>query len=233
MQHALPFLAFSMGLLSSFHCIGMCGPIALALPVKKGSALNQLSGLTVYNGGRALTYSLLGLMIGTLGSAMVWIGYLRYLSILAGVIILGYTLLPSTGFLHPPQFWQNIISQIKSRMAGMLKSRNLLSWFVLGLLNGLLPCGMVYLALISSMATGSSFSGGLFMLIFGAGTLPAMMAVGFFKQLFTPALRSSMRKLTPILLAAAGIWMVARGIFIQYPAGNSKQTSEITICHGK
>ena len=115
----------------------------------------------------------------------------------------------------------------------MLKSRKMHGWLLLGMLNGLLPCGMVYLALISSVATGSILGGGLFMFLFGAGTLPMMMTVGFFKNWFTPALRTRMRKLTPVMLVVAGIWLVGRGVFIEYPSGKVGSSSEITICHGK
>ena len=118
-------------------------------------------------------------------------------------------------------------------MAEMVRSRKLQSWFLLGILNGLLPCGLVYMALISSVATGSAVNGGLFMLLFGIGTLPAMMAVGFFKQWFTVSLRTRMRKITPVVLVAAGILLIVRGLLIQYPENNPADSKGITICHGK
>jgi len=118
-------------------------------------------------------------------------------------------------------------------MGEMLRTRSLVSWFFLGILNGLLPCGLVYLALISSVATGGPLNGSLFMLLFGAGTLPAMMAVGFFKQWFTVSLRTKMRKLTPVMLALAGVLLVARGLLIQYPVSSQANPQTITICHGK
>ena len=115
----------------------------------------------------------------------------------------------------------------------MLRSRKMQSWFLLGVLNGLLPCGLVYLALISSIATGNAFNGGFYMLMFGMGTLPAMMAVGFFKQWFSISLRMHIRKLTPFMLTLAGIILIMRGILIQYPANNSSNLNTITVCHGK
>jgi sulfite exporter TauE/SafE len=235
MVNALPYLALTMGLMSSFHCIGMCGPIALALPIQKGNKFEQFSGLSVYNGGRALTYALLGSILGSFGSSLIWIGYLRYLSIFSGILMLAYVLWPKHlgPYFHTPRFWQQFIQQIKKRMAEMLQSRKLQSWLLLGILNGLLPCGLVYMALISSVATGSAVNGGLFMLLFGIGTLPVMMAVGFFKQWFTVSLRTRMRKLTPVILAAAGILLIARGLLIQYPENHSDHSKEITICHGK
>jgi sulfite exporter TauE/SafE len=235
MVNALPYLALTMGLMSSFHCIGMCGPIALALPIQKGNKFQQFSSLSIYNSGRTLTYGLLGLMLGSVGSSLSWIGYLRYLSVFSGILMLAYVLWPARLdiYFHPPRFWQMFIQQLKKQMAEMLRSRKLQSWFLLGILNGLLPCGLIYMALISSVATGSAVNGGLFMLLFGIGTLPAMMAVGFFKQWFTVSLRTRMRKLTPVILAAAGILLIARGLLIQYPENHSTNSKEITICHGK
>lgn len=235
MVSALPYLAFSMGLMSSFHCVGMCGPIALALPIQKGSKFVQFTGLLTYNLGRSFTYSLLGLLLGSVGSSLVWIGYLRYLSIFSGVLMLAYVFWPAhlDRYFHTPPFWQKLIRQLKTGMAGLLQKKSFLSWFSLGILNGLLPCGLVYLALISSVATGGPLPGSLFMLMFGAGTVPAMMAVGFFKQWFTVSLRTKMRKLMPVMLALAGIVLVARGLLIQYPDTPQNTSKGITICHGK
>ena len=231
----LPFLAITMGLMSSFHCIGMCGPIALALPVQKGNSWQIFAGLSVYNIGRAISYAMLGAVIGSVSSSLVWIGYLRYLSVLAGILMLAYVFWPSKQdrYFHPPKFWQQAVNKVKKGMSEMLRSRKLHGWFMLGMLNGLLPCGMVYLALISSVTTGSISGGGTFMLLFGIGTLPMMMAVGFFKNWFTPVLRTRIRKLTPVMLVVAGIWLVGRGIFIQYPSIGSGSSAQITICHGK
>ena len=132
-----------------------------------------------------------------------WVGYLRYLSIAAGVLMLLYVLWPARldPYFKVPSFWQRAVSRLKSSMAQYLRSRKLGGWAALGMLNGLLPCGLVYLALISSVAAGSFLNGAAYMFAFGLGTLPAMMAVGFFKQWFSPTLRSRMRRLTPVLMA--------------------------------
>ena len=231
----LPYLALTMGLMSSFHCIGMCGPIALALPIQKGSKWQQFVGLFIYNSGRALTYSMLGAFIGVFGTSIALMGYLKYVSILAGILMLTFVLWPSylNRFLHPPKVWQQAINQVKKRMSGLLKSRKLTGFFFLGSSNGLLPCGLVYLALISSVATGSVYGSALYMLFFGLGTLPAMMAVGFFKNWFTPTLRTRFHQITPIFIAVAGIWLLVRGVLIEYPTNQTSHGNPITICHGK
>lgn len=225
-------LAFTLGLMSSFHCVGMCGPIALALPIHQGSKVRQVAGLLAYNAGRVGTYALLGAGIGALGGAVLWVGYLRYLSIAAGALMLLYVLWPARldRVLKVPAVWQRAVARLKSGMGLYLRSRSLRGWTALGMLNGLLPCGLVYLALISSIATGGFLNGAAYMFAFGLGTLPAMMAVGFFRQWFSPALRSRMRRLTPVLMAVAGIWLVGRGLLIEFPA-LSGTPAEIPLCH--
>jgi sulfite exporter TauE/SafE len=231
MTTALPYLAFTMGLISSLHCIGMCGPIALALPVHKGSRLQQFSGLLLYNSGRALSYSVLGLLVGGIGTSIAWLGYLRYLSVFAGLLMLAYVFWPSRldRHFHPPAFWVRFVHFLKQQMATKLQSRSAGSWLMLGIFNGLIPCGMVYMALMSSIATGSMGSGAIYMMIFGLGTFPAMISIGIAKQKFTPALRSRIRRFTPVMLAVAGIWLVMRGVLVDLPVSGESHAG-ITIC---
>lgn len=227
----LPYLAISMGLISSFHCVGMCGPIALALPVHKGTRTQQIAGVLAYNAGRALTYATFGMVIGTLGASLAWLGALRYASIAVGVAMLGYVLWPAglEQRLHMPVFWQKAVARLKQTMGIYLKRKDFPGLLLLGMLNGAIPCGMVYMALMSSVATGSAWAGGTFMALFGLGTMPAMLALGIAKQQFTPALRTRIRKLTPVLVAIAGIWLVARGITTSYPE-SPRASAGITIC---
>lgn len=227
----LPYLAVSMGLIASFHCVGMCGPIALALPVHKGSRAQQITGVLAYNAGRALTYAMFGMAIGTLGASLAWLGMLRYASMAVGAAMLGYVFWPAglEQRLHMPVFWQKAISRLKQNMGFYLKRNDLPGILLLGMLNGAIPCGMVYMALISSVATGSPWGGGVFMALFGLGTMPAMLALAMARQQFTPALRTRMRKLTPVLVAIAGIWLVARGIMTSYPEP-ARTSAGITIC---
>lgn len=227
----LPYLAISMGLISSFHCVGMCGPIALALPVHKHTRAQQVVGVLAYNAGRALTYAMFGMVIGTLGASLAWLGALRYASIAVGVAMLAYVFWPSglEHRLHMPLFWQKIVGFLRQRMVTYLKKTDLSGMLLLGMLNGAIPCGMVYMALLSSVATGNVWGGAIFMVLFGLGTMPAMLALGIAKQQFTPALRTRIRKLTPVLVAIAGIWLVARGVMTS-PPGPSGSAESITIC---
>ncbi|SEI38454.1 hypothetical protein SAMN05216327_101102 [Dyadobacter sp. SG02] len=227
----LSYLAISMGLISSFHCVGMCGPIALALPVHKGTRRRRVAGVFAYNAGRALTYATFGMAIGTLGASLAWLGVLRYASIAIGIGMLGYVFWPS-GIgqrLHMPVFWQKTVGRLKQIMGLYLKRIDVTGMVLLGMLNGAIPCGMVYMALVSSVATGSTLGGAAFMALFGVGTMPGMLALGIAKQRFTPTLSTRIRKLTPVLVAIAGIWLVARGVMASYH-DHSKPAMGITIC---
>lgn len=227
----LPYLALSMGLISSFHCVGMCGPIALALPVHKGTRMQQVTGVLAYNAGRALTYAMFGMIIGTLGASLAWMGVLRYASIAVGLGMVAYVLWPG-GLgpqLHLPVFWQKTVNRTREKMGNYLKRTDRWSMLLLGMLNGAIPCGMVYMALMSSVATGSTWGGGLFMALFGLGTMPAMLALAIAKQHFDPALRTRIRKLTPVLVAIAGIWLVVRGVTTTQTT-HSHPSAGITTC---
>jgi sulfite exporter TauE/SafE len=234
-MNALPYLAISMGLLSSFHCVGMCGPISLALPVRKGNRFYQFAALLLYNIGRALTYSVLGMIVGLVGTTLAWMGFLNHLSVIAGGTMLLYVIISniSPSFTWAPAFWNTFVQFLRKSMSHLLQKRSLGGWFLLGMLNGMVPCGMVYLALTSSVATGDVLSGGIFMLLFGMATFPAMLTIGVAKQWFTPERRGRMRRLTPVMVVMAGIWLVARGVLLQYPASDGKSSDTITTCHGK
>jgi uncharacterized protein len=231
MTTALPYLALSMGLISSIHCIGMCGPIALALPVRTESKWRRFAGLLTYNAGRTFTYGCLGIIVGTIGTSLSWLGFLRYGSVLIGGLMLASVLWPAavTRHMHFPALWTQMVSGIKQRMGKALKRGNVSRTLVLGMLNGLIPCGLVYMALVSSVVTGSIAGGGIFMLLFGLGTIPAMAGIGLAGQLLTPALRTRFRKLTPVLIAVAGIWLIARGIVAPHHDKAEMQTT-ITMC---
>lgn len=231
MISTLPYLAVSMGLVSSFHCMGMCGPIALALPVRAGNRWQRVAGSVTYNAGRTLTYGLLGMIVGTIGTSLAWMGFLRYGSVAIGGLMLASVIWPAAvnRHLHLPALWTQAAGRLKQRMTKALKKGNFSGILALGMLNGLIPCGLVYMALVSSVVTGSITGGGMFMLLFGAGTIPAMAGIGLAGQLLTPALRIRFRKITPVLVAVAGIWLIARGIVAPNHSG-THPPSAITIC---
>ncbi|WP_428659125.1 sulfite exporter TauE/SafE family protein [Runella sp.] len=229
------YLAFSMGLMSSLHCVGMCGPIALALPIHHRSTLGKMLSILTYNAGRAFTYSLLGMVLGLVGSALDFGGLQRGLSIGTGVILLGTVAYSSHWIeqLATPLPFQKGVQWVKKKLGVLLSHRSLPALFLLGMLNGLLPCGLVYMALISSIAMGSPWESGLFMVLFGAGTIPAMSAVAFVKTFISPNVRNQVRRLMPVFVAAVAILLIVRGFQFSETPLTPKANHQIPLCHGR
>ncbi len=232
-QSTMLYLAFSLGLMSSLHCVGMCGPIALALPVHHRSPWGKMLGIFLYNWGRTSTYTILGVLAGLIGSTLDMAGLQRFLSIGTGLAMLGAVAYSSHWLdqLSAPPVLQGGVQFIKQKLRFFLSRRSFSSLFLLGTLNGLLPCGLVYTALISSIATGTVVEGALFMALFGLGTLPAMSAVGFVKNWFSLAFRNRVRHLMPAFVAAVAILLIVRGF--QVNGGHSSPAKGIPVCHGK
>jgi uncharacterized protein len=168
--------ALGLGLLSSLHCVGMCGPLVLALPIQ-GVSPQRRTGLSlVYHLGRSLTYSVMGTLMGALGLSVVLFGYQQQLSIGAGVLMLLIWTLYMVGRLPRFQALQQRVHRLLAKLWGQKPRLNVL--FTMGALNGLLPCGVVYLALVGAVGTGSIFGGALYMFLFGLGTAPLLITLG-------------------------------------------------------
>jgi uncharacterized protein len=226
---------FIMGAVSSFHCIGMCGPLALALPVYHKSEWGRVVGGLIYNSGRILTYSVLGLLLGLVGGFLVATKYQNILSISLGVIILIYLLTPTkiaassllTAVANKP------FLKIRRTLGTLFRSKKYSSLFSIGILNGLLPCGMIYLAISSSFISGSAFKGSLFMFSFGLGTFPVMFSVVFIGNLFGQQMRMKMKKAVPVLLFIMAVLLLMRGmnLGIPYVSPLPQEATEPVSCH--
>jgi uncharacterized protein len=229
-------MAFVMGLIGSFHCLGMCGPIAMALPMGNRNNASRLLGGIIYNSGRILTYSLLGLVLGLAGDYLISPKIQSAVSIAFGALIGIYLLLPSKtkSFLKISPS-QNVLVRLRKQLAKFLYIQNNSSAFVIGMLNGLLPCGMIYLALASSFLTDSAWKGSLFMFSFGSGTFPTMLAAVFFGSFLNQHIRSRLRKLVPIFLFFMAALLVIRGmnLGIPYlsPSLPTHPSAEAISCH--
>ncbi len=204
-------LAFILGFGGSLHCLGMCGPIALALPVHRKPLLQRILALWLYNSGRILTYGIVGLLAGTLGSGLLWMGLQRSLSLTLGFLLLAGLVLYKTPairkFRHIQFFW----SGVQLHMSKMLRRDGVSSWLLLGMLNGILPCGMVYAAITAAIAGGEAKNGALFMVVFGLGTLPAMFSVSFLNQIIRP-FRKKLRYITQLATLLTAVVLIARGL---------------------
>lgn len=227
---------FILGLVSSLHCIGMCGPIAMMIPGIPNSGLripnsdenrirNPQSGMRnlysslLYNFGRITTYAAYGLVFGLIGRSFAWFGWQQKISITLGVIIILALLIPKIISRQNlfSNYTNNIMLTLRSGLSKLLFKGTPASLFGIGLLNGLLPCGMVYLALAGAIATGDALNGSLFMVMFGLGTLPAMGAVSYFGAMIKPSIRASARKLFPAMMVLMATLLILRGLNLGIP----------------
>ena len=205
---------FSLGFVGSFHCVGMCGPLSLALPTYHLSGLKKFFSLLLYQLGRIATYSVLGLLSGLAGRTIFIAGIQQWFSIIAGIFIL---ILAGCYFVQKQgvhfSFFNRFYKIVQGMITGILKqSKGPSGFLLLGMANGLLPCGMVYIAIAASLSfTGLGQSIG-FMSLFGAGTLPAMMLVGYGGRLIKPRMRIAFKELVPFFITAAGIVLILRGL---------------------
>lgn len=230
-------VAFVMGLVGSLHCLGMCGPIALALPMGSRSAAGRLYGGVLYNLGRVLTYTWLGLVLGLAGDFLITPAVQSSVSITFGTAILLYLLLPKSmkQAVATSSPAKGFFLHLRRQLGKLLSAQTNSSFFGVGMLNGLLPCGMIYLALTSSFLAGNSWKGGLFMAAFGAGTFPAMLAAVYFGSLLNQQVRLHLRKAVPVFLACMAALLVLRGLNLGIPYLSPllpQETAPVeTLCH--
>ncbi len=209
--------AFVIGLAGSMHCLGMCGPIALALPIPADT--NRYGGIALYTFGRIITYGFLGLLFGSFGSLFALAGLQQGLSIAAGVAMLLLVLFPmlKNNRLFRLNGFSRLLTPLKIALSVHLKKHSLFSLFAIGILNGLLPCGLVYVAVIAAVATGTTFGGAFFMMLFGLGTAPAMFLLSVFGNSISQPLRTKLSKGLPYAAGMLGILLVLRGLNLGIP----------------
>nr|AWJ66069.1 heavy-metal-associated domain (N-terminus) and membrane-bounded cytochrome biogenesis cycZ-like domain, possible membrane copper tolerance protein [uncultured bacterium] len=228
--------AILMGLVGNMHCLGMCGPIALAVPVKDGNRKNRLASAFIYNSGRVLVYVLFGALFGLFGQGIQMAGFQQNTSIIIGILIILTLLFPilfnKFNILNSPIFlW---VTKLKMAFQGQFKKRTYRSIFTIGLLNGLLPCGLVYMALAGSLAAGSVWNGMAFMALFGIGTLPVMVALPYYSSLIKTPVKQKFKKLVPAFILAFGILFILRGSNLNIPFISPQiqtENSEEIKCH--
>lgn len=230
--------AFLIGLFGSFHCIGMCGPIALALPIQNDNRLNLIVGRLLYNIGRAITYATFGLVFGLVGQSLSLAGFQQSASIFAGVLILSMVLLPSKitqkiYLLKPAYGFTNIL---KRKFGTLLKRKSIASTFMIGLLNGFLPCGLVYIAVAGAIASGGYFDGAAYMFVFGIGTLPIMLSVSLAGNFIGLNVRKRIHKIIPAFMIVLAFLFILRGMNLGIPyispqLQQTEITDESVICH--
>jgi sulfite exporter TauE/SafE len=219
--------ALIMGFAGSLHCAGMCSPLVLAVSAKsKRVVLNRL----IYNLGRILVYGVLGAVVSTLGFIIPLSKFQNLVSIVLGIVIL----LVGVGLLKPTipvlsYAVGRITGIIKRSFAIFLKRKNYTTTFLLGMLNGLLPCGLVLIALTFCITLSSPIEGFQFMIFFGMGTLPVMFGLTTIIAGLVKRFNFSVQNVTTGILIASGIMLIARVFLFQLPHHSSIQQGVIDI----
>lgn len=228
--------AFLLGFLGSFHCIGMCGPIAIALPQHEGKKNIIFISALLYNLGRVITYSIIGLLFGTLGKGLFIGGFQQIVSIVTGSIIIIFVAFP---YILPSKFKQISvlkIPMIRNAFSKAFQMKSFLAYILLGLINGLLPCGFVYMALSGAMLTGTTINGSLFMALFGLGTIPAMLSLSLMGSFVNLNFRNKIKKAIPVFSIIVGMILILRGMNLGIPyispiMKQAKQETQVDCCH--
>jgi len=230
---------FIMGLAGSFHCIGMCGPIALALPVENSSLPKMIIQRLLYNFGRIISYSFIGFVLGYLGEKIKLFGFQQVLSVFLGLLILISLLIPMKfkGKLLFSKIYNLYNSYIKSRFMLLLKNKSSYSLLVIGILNGFLPCGFVYMALAGALTAGSIPASMFFMAAFGFGTLPAMFVTSMAGGFISLNIRRKISRLAPAFILLFAVLFILRGLNLGIPfispktVQNTIHSTEVDCCH--
>ena len=213
------YSAFIFGLISSLHCIGMCGPIAMMLPVDRTNPAKKTTQIITYHLGRLTAYASIGFIFGMLGQALFIAGIQQQLSIFIGIAMILIVLIPEKNFANynfsKPIF--KLISKVKTTLGSQFKNKSYKSLFTIGLLNGFLPCGMVYVALFGAIAMQSISFGVLYMALFGLGTVPLMSSVVYLNSFLTLPIRNIIQKIIPYAAVCIGILFILRGLGLGIP----------------
>jgi len=223
-------LAFFIGLFGSIHCIGMCGPLAFAIPVTENKWWLIIADKILYNLGRVVTYTLLGLVIGIIGRQLWIYGLQQWVSVIAGtLIVLAATSRILKLNIRNSRLTAKLFVPVNKLLAYALKHHD--GHFIVGLINGLLPCGFVYLALAGAINAPSALTAAQYMFWFGTGTFPLMLIATVGSGFITVPLRIKINKAIPYLMLVLGCWFVIRGLDINVPYLSPKNPAQgISVC---
>lgn len=211
--------AFLLGILGSFHCVGMCGPIAFMLPVDRSNSFMKISQITIYHIGRLLAYGIIGFVFGLVGKSLYIFGFQQQLSIIIGIVMIAIAITPARFFKRYSvfNFIYRIISQVKTAIGSAFKKRTLDTFLTIGFLNGFLPCGFVYMAVLASLAFENAIDSIAYMLLFGIGTIPLMTTTVFIGQFLKISGRNYIQKAIPIFIVLIGVFFIIRGLGLGIP----------------
>lgn len=206
------YTALILGLVSSLHCVGMCGPLVMMLPYSKEARMRVFFETLTYNLGRVLTYAFLGLLFGFLGKGIAFVGFSQVLSVVFGLIFIVLAIKKQgleqlDGFLN-----RHFAQRMRRLFSRFLKNKS--GFFALGMLNGLLPCGIVYWAIAASLMTFNPLEGAAYMFIFGIGTMPLMLATVLASRGLHRSAVRRFYKFIPIYQFALGVFLIYRAYMV-------------------
>lgn len=207
------------GLVGSLHCIGMCGPIAIALPLGNKGIIVRIAGGLSYNIGRIITYGVLGAIFGLLGQGIEMAGLQQWASILLGIAMILSIVAPAIfrGKIKFEQLFFGYTGKMMGSFRRLFTINSIPSLFLIGLLNGLLPCGLVYIAIAGAINTNDIVNGIIYMIIFGIGTIPIMLAIPLLGNLVGNAFRKRYSKVLSGFIIILGIIFILRGLSLGIP----------------
>ncbi len=229
--------ALLLGFMGSLHCVGMCGPIAFMLPVDRKNPVKKAGQITLYHLGRLIAYATIGVVFGLLGKGLYVFGMQQKLSIAIGVLMIVMVLIPAKTFakynFSKPVY--KIISKVKSRLGQELKKKTADTFLTIGVLNGFLPCGLVYMALFAAIAMGDVAKGSLYMILFGLGTVPLMTTAVYFSGFLKSGAKKRIQKLIPVFVIVMGVLFILRGLGLGIPYVSPSPVLEVVSsqieCH--
>jgi len=229
--------AIVLGLMGSLHCVGMCGPIAFMLPVDRNNQYKKFFQTIIYHFGRLMAYGIIGLVFGLLGKGLYVFGMQQKLSIIIGALMILIVLIPYKTFskynFSKPVY--RIVSKLKSRLGQELKKKTPDTFLTIGFLNGFLPCGLVYMALLGAIAMGSALEGSLYMIIFGLGTVPLMTAAIYMSGFLKSSAKRRIQQLIPVFVVIMGVLFILRGLGLGIPYISPKPVTDMVTntmeCH--
>ena len=211
--------AFVLGVMGSFHCAGMCGPIALTLPLHGKTFYQKTFGGLLYNSGRIITYGIMGFLFGLLGHGIRLLGFQQKISVVMGLLMIVAVFFPALFKYQSKKeiTWFRIIGRLKKSMGRLFSVKSFSSLFFIGIMNGLLPCGLVYISIAGAIAAGNPVEGALYMMLFGLGTLPMMMGISLAGNAMGLAIRQRINKIIPVLVVVVGLLFILRGLDLGIP----------------
>ncbi|GAB1857114.1 sulfite exporter TauE/SafE family protein [Flavobacteriaceae bacterium MHTCC 0001] len=229
--------AFIFGILGSFHCVGMCGPIAFMLPVDRTNTVKKISQIAIYHLGRLLAYCLIGLAFGLVGKSLYIFGFQQELSATIGTLMIVSVIIPRYIFrrynILKPVY--KIISKIKNALGSALKRKSMDTFLTIGFLNGFLPCGLVYMAIFAAITLGNATDASLYMATFGLGTIPLMTTAIYLSNVLKGKFRQHIQNVIPVVIIIIGTLFIIRGLGLGIPYLSPTPINELVAnnidCH--